>query len=191
MNGEIQLKIKIKENLFGKITVKMEGTWEDFAPFFTKPSLETNKSIKSKKIKRKNSTHNTYVDVVEFMGLINPENDFISKKQFLMDYREKYKIAQPTAYMRYNSVEHLFQSKKEGRSVFVKLKSKIYFYTWKCDKFCGEMRLLRARSPVTWDSKHQAHCDCGGRKRLNPSNTEGPFESELTALKYIEQKRRN
>tara|TARA_Y100000592_G_scaffold19164_2_gene29324 strand:- start:6805 stop:7155 length:351 start_codon:yes stop_codon:yes gene_type:complete len=115
MNGEIQLKIKIKENLFGKITVKMEGTWEEFAPFVIKPTRKKSKSVTKKIIQK-------HTDFINFMKEINPENIFVAKREFLLDYQKDKKISQAMTYTRYKTVLHLFEEKKEGRSVFIRLR---------------------------------------------------------------------
>lgn len=76
-----------------------------------------------------------------------------------------------------------------------------YIYLWKCEASnelrgtnpdparkppCGEWRVLRARSPVTWKSRHQAHCACGRRKRLNEANVT-PCKDEMHAYSLLSQ----
>lgn len=119
MNGGIQLKIKIKENLFGKITVKMEGTWEEFAPFIIKPKT---KAIYKKNPKTFKDQMDRGMTLVQFMRTVNHENVFISKKEFIENYQKIHNVSLASTYERFRKVQANFDSRKEGRSVFIKLR---------------------------------------------------------------------
>lgn len=117
------MKINIKENLFGRITVKIEGDLEEFHSFLKqerKPSKKQKKETSPLTVSKRNERNNTLID---FFRKINPENNLISKKEFIETYRKKMKVSRPTVYNRFRFVEKNFYSEKNGRVVLIKLRN--------------------------------------------------------------------
>jgi len=115
------MKINIKENLFGRITIKIEGDLEEFHSFLKqkKKSSKSQKTETSSRVASKiNKRNELLIDIIK---KINPENNLISKKEFIETYRREFKVSRPTVYNRFRLVEKKFHSEKNGRRVLIKL----------------------------------------------------------------------